>query len=656
MFKNLFKKNIDVIRYASPVTDGYDDFSEVVVTENYKDSLAVSIALSKVASVFASVDFNLFRVLNSQGEAQKIEVHEVLDLLYKPNKFQTKTEFMMLYAYQMKLSGEAFIRIFRENNKITELMLVEPKSVEVKIKNGEIIYRISKKDGTYIELTTFEIVHIKTPDPENNLRGLGIMRALKYPMIADIKASRYQAKNLENSGQLDGIVTVETNDVGVLETIRKRWRATFAGNKQGDRTAFLGGTAKYNQLSVSPRELDYLESKKQNAEDIITAIGVPISMVNPKGINRATADTEYRMFIESTIAPMVHLFSESINERFIAPNYSEAYFIKSHDILTEDKDLRLQEITQWTDKVVTINESRKRLGLDPVDGGDELGTMQIQTAPMIMQNAFKGRSYLYKKFIEIEKIKEQKRKEAVVEIVMSPEYRAKFQKAYGKVQDSAERYIKNKIKEFFNEQKDRTLKKLKDNPDFNHPGEIFDLSIEAEMLYELAKDIFGKVAKTSGNLSLVPVKMFHQSHKDFYLDNQDMKSIEDRAEFFANNVTGVTYDKVQKAIKAGGESGSAGIAKSLRKLFTDMSKSRANTIARTESAYAVSLGSQMAYEQSPVVEGKQWLSTMDDKVRPEHAENNMKIVDKNQSFPNGEAFPGQKSVNCRCAIAPVVRL
>ena len=89
---------------------------------------------------------------------------------------------------------------------------------------------------------------------------------------------------------------------------------------------------------------------------------------------------------------------------------------------------------------------------------------------------------------------------------------------------------------------------------------------------------------------------------------------------------------------------------------------RAETIARTEVIGSSNFASFNAYEQSGVVPGKQWVSTLDDRVRDSHEALNGEIVPIDEPFKIGSAaafHPGgfgvaAEDINCRCTIAPVV--
>jgi SPP1 gp7 family putative phage head morphogenesis protein len=89
---------------------------------------------------------------------------------------------------------------------------------------------------------------------------------------------------------------------------------------------------------------------------------------------------------------------------------------------------------------------------------------------------------------------------------------------------------------------------------------------------------------------------------------------------------------------------------------------RTEMIARTETLRASNSSSEEIYREwgSPQ---KEWLSTQDDRTRPDHIEADGQIVGIDESFSvGGEAlqYPGDpnaspdQTVNCRCTVLPVI--
>lgn len=157
-------------------------------------------------------------------------------------------------------------------------------------------------------------------------------------------------------------------------------------------------------------------------------------------------------------------------------------------------------------------------------------------------------------------------------------------------------------------------------------------------------------------VALIPVKAIHAKANNFVMSSKLFKKLEDRAKLFSDSVAQTSYDKVSAIIGENIHTGVDEVAKQIKEKLNIESVTRAELIARTESCYVTSLGTQMAYDESDLVIGKEWLSSQDGLVRPEHQANDGQIVDKDATFSSGESFPGEDSFNCRCSIAPVVKV
>ncbi len=133
----------------------------------------------------------------------------------------------------------------------------------------------------------------------------------------------------------------------------------------------------------------------------------------------------------------------------------------------------------------------------------------------------------------------------------------------------------------------------------------------------------------------------------------------------ARMISDTDSDDVRNAIQAGIEAGEgvAVIARNIRNV-TSITPYRAATIARTETHNAATFGSvetaRAAEGDLGIVLVKEWLSTKDDRTRPEHLAADGQQSDLGGRFEvGGESLdrPGDPSaspenvINCRCAVA-----
>ena len=109
---------------------------------------------------------------------------------------------------------------------------------------------------------------------------------------------------------------------------------------------------------------------------------------------------------------------------------------------------------------------------------------------------------------------------------------------------------------------------------------------------------------------------------------------------------------IQNAIKD--KRGVPGLSRDLRKQFTNMSKVRAEVIARTETCDALEQ-SFMDRAKDIGVNGKEWIWTGDSGDWDCQCEDNAKAgpIPLNEPFPSGDMRPPAHP-NCRCALAPVI--
>lgn len=127
------------------------------------------------------------------------------------------------------------------------------------------------------------------------------------------------------------------------------------------------------------------------------------------------------------------------------------------------------------------------------------------------------------------------------------------------------------------------------------------------------------------------------------------------------NIDQTSTDEIMKIVQDGIENNLSvdEIQRNILEEFSDLGKSRAGTIARTETLTAVSIGSasmmKLAAKAIPDLQ-KAWVTAQDDNVRGTHRGVNGEIRKHDEPFSNGLMYPqdpdgeASETINCRCSL------
>jgi len=131
------------------------------------------------------------------------------------------------------------------------------------------------------------------------------------------------------------------------------------------------------------------------------------------------------------------------------------------------------------------------------------------------------------------------------------------------------------------------------------------------------------------------------------------------------NVAETTRSQIVTAVAKGYEDG-VGVAEIARNIFDlvdEISRMRAEVIARTETHGAANYGSNEAARELGLPLRREWLAASDERTRDTHREANGQIVGMEEPFivggaplmfPGDPAGPPEEVINCRCTLGYIV--
>ena len=393
--KKLFTKTIQTkqapmtmynnIGYSLPKKDSYIDFAQ----EGYQENAVVYKCVNEIANGASSVDIKLF-----DGDIE-IDAHPLLNLLKRPNPLQAGNEFFQsLYAYLL-LSGNSYVlKTGPENGEPKELHLLRPDRVEIEPSNTTIpksyMYKLKgqvvEKYAVDSETGASEIKHFKLWNPTDDYYGLSPIRASS----ADIDQHNYSAKHnvnlLMNGARPSGAIVFKPKDevgqsVALTESQRQQLisdlELRFQGTNNSGRAMLLEGDFDWKEMGLSPKDMDFLQLKNMSARDIAMCFGVPSQLVGIPDAQTYSNIQEARLALyEETIIPLIKRVESDLNE-YLSPLYNERlriqYDIDSIPAMAERRRRIYENVTVAVrEGIISRNEARDRLGLEPIKGGDDV--------------------------------------------------------------------------------------------------------------------------------------------------------------------------------------------------------------------------------------------------------------------------------------------
>ena len=694
--KNIFRKKSGSLGLADLGLVGRvfgTSWSKGEHLQQYEKSLYVYACVSKIAEKYASIDFKLKRIVNSKGESEDILNHPILDLLYRLNPFMTKAEFFETDLINRKLSGDSFILKIRNNyGQVAELWPIRPDLVKIYPDPVSYInrYEITTSDGGTINVPPENMIHIKYPSPLETYFGISPLATAKARVNTEKYASEYQEEFFLNNSRPDAVFESEQIPTESQRSeIRGSWEKRHKGRGNNSKVGFLWGGLKYHQISLTQREMDFIESMKFTRDDILVAFKVPKPIVAiTDDVNRANAETAQEIFLNETIIPEVKKLVDKLNEELIIPDFGEEFYLTFEDPVPVNREMRLTEFEKGVDRWITVNEARSEMGLEPIAGGDvlyrnistiPLGTSVITQTPQDYSANLHGKKALRLKLQlkeqfakEIKKMRQKVKKSLTKEVkdnslFKNLDKRKEYWEFVVKNIDNKSKRVETLMNKIATEQMNAFVKKLgkKKPKNKSEVAQMFDIEKQikefAKAILPLIVSIFEEAQDDA--LDLVGEKKI-TSGIEKKLSPKVMGLLKARAAFFAESVNNTTLDKLALTLSEGIDNGESvpKLKDRVSEVYDEFPKYRANTIARTETNAVVNEANLNVYDEVKYIEGKEWIATLDDRVRDSHLLLDGEIVAKDKKFSNGLRYPGEaggnadETINCRCAIAPVWNL
>ncbi len=262
----------------------------------------------------------------------------------------------------------------------TELWPLRPDWVTPVIDNKKGLTGYEYKPSGMLQgiISPLELMHVMFIDPANPFWGMGPLQAASKVVDTDLEAVNFNKISMQNRGVPDSAWIYKGHlSQEQLEVNRKSIRESFLGSDNARTPLVVSGAEwDWKQMGLTPIELDFLKSRKWNAEEICIVFGTSPPVIGlTSDVKYSNMQTARAMFWLDTMIPylnnlrdaFIHSFDNEWGEDFRI-NY-DVSSVQALQIIFADKIKVAKDIASLGVPFNDINQ-RLELGFQDIPGGD----------------------------------------------------------------------------------------------------------------------------------------------------------------------------------------------------------------------------------------------------------------------------------------------
>ncbi|WP_324262157.1 phage portal protein [Altererythrobacter sp. H2] len=282
-------------------------------------------------------------------------------------------------AAHLLLHGNAFIQVIKDGaGQPVELYALRPERVSVSAgpDGWPCAYRYALA-GRALEIPLEdeagwpELIHIRSFHPADDHYGAGQLAAAAQAIAIHNAASEWNRALLANAARPSGALSYDPGDGAGLtgeqfERLKAELALAYQGQANAGRPMRLEGGLKWQQVALSPADMDFATLKAAAARDIALAFGVPPMLLGLPGDNTyANYREASRALWRLTLLPLAGKIHAGLAEGLAAwfPDAHLAVDLDRIPALSEDRE-RLWAQVSAAD-FLSDAEKRDLLGLAP---------------------------------------------------------------------------------------------------------------------------------------------------------------------------------------------------------------------------------------------------------------------------------------------------
>ncbi|MEL6310759.1 MAG: phage portal protein [Pseudomonadota bacterium] len=315
-------------------------------------------------------------LLDARREDRRSELYRLLRR--RPNRYQRPKDFLRYGTACVMLRGEFFARKVRGGNgHIVELLPLKPGSVVVEQQDdASIIYKYTNRQGRTFRWTREEVLHVYL-HTLNGITGATPIAFARRMVEGATAMEEHGTVMFKNGARVAGIFSTEKRlGPDGRENIRSALEDYRQGGSREGLELILEDGLTYAPMAMTPEDAQWIEARKLTKGEVFELYGIPMHMtaLADKQSNWGTGVEEHnKAFITYVLEDYLTMWEDAFTLDVAGEGSNLTAEFDRKRLTRGDLQSQGEFYTAMTQsQVMTPNEVRSELGMNPREGGDEV--------------------------------------------------------------------------------------------------------------------------------------------------------------------------------------------------------------------------------------------------------------------------------------------
>ena len=278
--------------------------------------------------------------MTNENTHERITRHRLGDIFWnRPNEAMTQYDFDRLQMGNEVLRGNAYAWILRDpkTGRSRERIPLSPDLVNIMQEtDGTIWYSYADPvSGDLYRIDAEDMEHLKGLSSDG-VRGVGVLKRAAMTLETSMAAERWERGMYLNGGRPSGVLTTDadlsnknvvikdaegktTAIIPGKEHLRNEWEKIHRGPDNALRLAVLDNGLKYQPISMSGSDLQFVENKDVRVADICRYFGVPLHLVYAGKQSYASNEQNGIEYVNYTLLGYVRQWEQEMSYKHLFP-------------------------------------------------------------------------------------------------------------------------------------------------------------------------------------------------------------------------------------------------------------------------------------------------------------------------------------------------